>query len=233
MPRSSPLGMPISHGMQTSLPRQNYDHRIRKAICESRDPDLFPELDIPNSTIRTWLHRGVPDVITSELVDREHSELLLENRVLRRRVALLGAIVGAFVAFVRVSKTRLEFHRIPEGGSKRVLLRAIERSRKVMPLTAVLQIVGISPRRNLDTRRMDISRPTIAPNRAVRSWYRRISASRSVRSRTAESQLTTSGTPRWIQLRMVERGILRLGNRSRSPESKIASRILWSYVRRV
>ena len=147
MLRSSPLGMPISHGMQTSLPRQSYDHRIREAICESRDPDLFPELEIPNSTIRSWLHRGVPDVITSELVNREHSELLAENRVLRRRVALLGAIVGAFVALVRVSKTRLEFDRIPEGGSKRILLRAIERTRKVMPLTAVLRIVGISPTR--------------------------------------------------------------------------------------
>jgi len=68
--------MPIRLGMQISVPRQSYDHRIREAICESRDPDLFPELDIPNSTIRSWLHRGLPDVITSELVDREYSELL-------------------------------------------------------------------------------------------------------------------------------------------------------------
>jgi len=36
---------------------------------------------------------------------------------------------------------------MPEGGSKRVLLRAIERSKKAMPLTAVLRIVGISPTR--------------------------------------------------------------------------------------
>ncbi len=78
--------------MQTSLPRQIYDHRIREAICESRDPGLFPELNIPNSTIRSWLHRGVPDVVTSELVGRDHSELLAENRALRRKVALLGAI---------------------------------------------------------------------------------------------------------------------------------------------
>ncbi len=146
-PRSGPFGLPISHGMQTSLPRQSYDHRIREAICESRDPDLSPELNIPNSTIRSWLHRGVPDVVTCKLVGRDYSELLEENRELRRRVALLGAIVGIFVALVRVSKTRLEFDRMPEGGSKRVLLRAIERSKKVMPLTAVLRIVGISPTR--------------------------------------------------------------------------------------
>ena len=58
-----------------------------------------------------------------------------------------------FVALVRVSKTRLEFDRIPEDGSKRVLLRAIERSKKVMPLTAVLRIVGISPSRYYSWRR--------------------------------------------------------------------------------
>jgi len=85
--------------------------------------------------------------VTADLVGRDHSELLAENRELRRRVALLGAIVRVFVALVRVSKTRLEFDRIAEGGSKRVLLRAIERSKKVMPLTAALRIVGISPSR--------------------------------------------------------------------------------------
>ena len=101
----------------------------------SRKIPVFSELNVPNPTIRSWLHRGVADVITSELVDRERSDLLAENRVLQRRVALLGAIVGAFVALVRVSKTRLEFDRVPEVGSKRILLRAIERSKKVMPLT--------------------------------------------------------------------------------------------------
>ena len=109
--------MPISPGMQTSLPRRSYDYRIREAICESRDPGLFPELNIPNSTIRSWLHRGVPDVVTSELVGGDRSELLAESRALRRRVALLGAMVGVLVALLRVSKSRLEFERIPEGRS--------------------------------------------------------------------------------------------------------------------
>ncbi len=45
----------------------------------------------------------MPDVLTSELVNCEHSELLAENRELRRRVALLGAIVGVFVAFEKAA----------------------------------------------------------------------------------------------------------------------------------
>jgi hypothetical protein len=85
--------------------------------------------------------------MTADLVSQDRSELLAENRELQRRVALLGAIVSVFVALVRVSKARLEFDRIPERGSKRVLLRAIEGSKKVMPLTAALRIVEISPSR--------------------------------------------------------------------------------------
>ena len=121
--------------MQSFLPRRSYDYRIREAICESGDPDLFPELNIPSSTIRSWLRRGVPDVVSSELAGGNHLELLAEDRELRRRVALLGAVVGVLVALLRVSKTRLDLERIPESDSKRILLRAIERSKKVMPLT--------------------------------------------------------------------------------------------------
>jgi hypothetical protein len=33
--------------------RRSYDHRIREIICETGDPDLFPELKIPRSTIRS------------------------------------------------------------------------------------------------------------------------------------------------------------------------------------
>ena len=98
--------------MQSFLPRRSYDYRIREAICESGDPDLFPELNIPSSTIRSWLHRGVPDVVSSELAGGNHLELLAENRELRRRVALLGAVVGVLVALLRVSKTRIDLERV-------------------------------------------------------------------------------------------------------------------------
>lgn len=133
--------------MQSILPRRSYDYRIREAICESGDPDLFPELNIPSSTIRSWFHRGVPDVVTSELVDCGQAQFLVENRELRRRVALLGAIVGVLVALLRVAKTRFDFERIPESDSKRALLRAITRSKKAVPLNAVLRVAGISPSR--------------------------------------------------------------------------------------
>jgi len=133
--------------MQATLPRRSYDHRIREAICETRDPDLFPELQIPGSTIRCWLHRGAADVETVGVLEEGRLNLLAQNRELQRRVALLGAMVGVLVALIRVSKYRLDFERIPDANSKRVLLRAIERSKKAMPLSASLRLAGISASR--------------------------------------------------------------------------------------
>jgi putative transposase len=139
--------VPIRHRMQATLPRRSYDHRIREAICETRDPDLFPELRIPDSTIRCWLHRGASDVETVEVLHDDRLKLLAQNRELQRRVAFLGAMVGVFVALIRVSKSRLDFERTPDANSKRLILRAIDRSKKAMSLTASLRMAGISASR--------------------------------------------------------------------------------------
>jgi hypothetical protein len=60
-------------------------------ICESGDPCLFPELKISRSTIRSWLHRGIPDVVTCGSLSAEKTELLTELQELRHRVLREGA----------------------------------------------------------------------------------------------------------------------------------------------
>jgi hypothetical protein len=133
--------------MQTSLARRVYDHRIQEAICASGDRGLFPELQIPQSTIRNWIHRGIPDVVTCETVDFDRAELVAEVEALRQRTALLGAVVGLLMAMLRASNVRFEYERLQGGGAKQSLLRAIERAGKVLPLDASLRIVKLSPSR--------------------------------------------------------------------------------------
>jgi hypothetical protein len=118
--------------------RRTYDYRIQEAICESGDRDLFPELEIPPSTIRSWIHRGAPDVVTCDLLVRDRADLLAEIRRYQQRTALLGAIVGLLIGVLRISKVQLDYERLPDGDAKRILLRAIERAGKALPLSAAL-----------------------------------------------------------------------------------------------
>ena len=84
--------------MQTSHSRRTYDYRIQEAICETGDRDLFPDLEIPRSTIRSWIHRGVPDVVTCcDLAVRDRADLLAEIHQYQHRAALLGAVVGLLI----------------------------------------------------------------------------------------------------------------------------------------
>ena len=122
--------------MTISHPRQSYDHRIREAICETGDRDLFPDLKIPRSTIRSWIRRGLPDVVTCDLAVGDSSDLVVENRELRHRTELLGAVIGLLIAMLRVSKVQFEYERLPEGDSKERLLRAIGRASRALPLHA-------------------------------------------------------------------------------------------------
>ena len=133
--------------MKTLHARRTYDYRIQEAICESGDRDLFPELNIPRSTIRSWIHRGTTDVVACGFADDERAELVAEIEKLRRRAALLGAVVGLLIALLRTSKIKLDDERVPEGNAKRMLLRAIKRARKVLPLNTALRITRLSPSR--------------------------------------------------------------------------------------
>jgi len=133
--------------MQTSHARRTYDYRIQEAICKSGDRELYPELDIPRSTIRSWIHRGAPEVITGEQAIYDRVQLVAEIHALRQRTALLGAVVGLLIAMLHVSKIRFGYERLPEGDAKRIILRAIERAGRVLSLNAALRIVRLSPSR--------------------------------------------------------------------------------------
>jgi putative transposase len=138
---------PIRFKWKLSTLDGTYDYRIQEAICETGDRDLFPELNIPRSTIRSWIHRGTTDVVSGDFRIRDRTELVAEIENLRRRTALLGAVVGLLIAMLRVSKARLDYERLPEGETKRILLRAIGRTGKILPLNAALRIVRLSSSR--------------------------------------------------------------------------------------
>jgi len=140
--------------METLHSRRTYDYRIQEAICESGDRELFPELNIPRSTIRSWIDRGLPDVVSCGLAADDHAELVAQIERLRHRTALLGAVVALLVAVLRASKIQLDYERIPDGDTKSILLRDLDRTRKVLPLRAALRITRLSASRYHGSRRV-------------------------------------------------------------------------------
>ncbi len=64
--------------MEALHSRRTYDYRIQEAICESGDRELFPELNIPRSTIRSWIHRGTTEVVTCEFAAHDYAERVVE-----------------------------------------------------------------------------------------------------------------------------------------------------------
>jgi putative transposase len=216
--------------MQTTQSRRTYDHRIKNTILESGDRNLFPELEIPESTVRSWIHRGVSEAVTSEFVNYDRSSLISEIHALRQRTTLLAGVVGLLVAMLRASKNRVDYERFAEGKSKAVLIRAIDRASKVLPLTSALRIARISPSRYHSWRELEAgcelddqpSCPRVRPTRLTPD--------------EVESMRTfaESGDHRHMSLRALALHAQRVGQVVASPTTwyRMARKFAWGRPRR-
>ena len=108
---------------------------------------IATEIGVPRSTAVGWLRAEPQEVVTIDVLDTETVGLQAEVLRLRRRVRILGTLVGLLLALVRVSRVKLDGLRLPEGSARTALLRAVERARGVLPLRAALRVLGISPSR--------------------------------------------------------------------------------------
>ena len=134
----------------THRERRSYDHRIKAQVAATGDPNLFPELQIPRSTALSWIRRGVGEVVVVEpgiKVENHHLDRIAK---LEHRVSMLTAVLRLVLALLRVSGFGLDVNRIPNAGGKQRLLSAVERARKIMPLTAALRVLGLSAGRYHD-----------------------------------------------------------------------------------
>ena len=216
--------------MQTAQSRRNYDHRIREAILESGDRELFPELEIPKSTIRSWIHRGLPDVVTSELGTCDRAALICEIHALRRRTALLTGVVGLLAAMLRVSKYRTEYDRYSDCRSKAALLRAIERASRVLPLRSALRIARLSHSRYHSWRQLEAGCELDDQPSCPRVRPTRLTAAEIESMRT----LAESSEHRHMSLRALALHAQRIGKVVASPSTwyRFARKLAWGRPRR-
>jgi len=122
-------------------PRRTYDHRIREAIVASGDPNLFPELNIPPSTTRTWLKAREHNVVA---VRSDETQIYVRVARLEKQLRVLREVVRLLLAWKQASGVVLDHQRLIDGARKKTLLRAINRARNSMPLKAAVHVVGLT-----------------------------------------------------------------------------------------
>ncbi len=128
----------------TTRIRRRYDHRLRDLVRSAGDIGHATQLGIPRSTAHGWLASSQPEVVTVDVADMDLIVLQNEVLVLRKRVEWLVALLRLLVVLLKVTGASLNYTRISDGSSKVSLLRAIERSRSVLPLRTVLRVLRLS-----------------------------------------------------------------------------------------
>ena len=99
--------------------RRSYDHRIRAAVVATGNPHLFPKLDIPRATARTWIRRGSRKVVAAANDGpADVAELRAELAELRIKAEMYLAIASVFLVVTRVLGLKLDNRRLPDGPDK-------------------------------------------------------------------------------------------------------------------
>ena len=94
------------------------------------------------------MRRGMPEVVTLDVLDSDDGELRAQIVRLENRVRMLLAVVRLLFCVFRISGVRLDGDRVPSGEGKTKLLGAIEHARTSLKLTVVLRLIGLSPPRH-------------------------------------------------------------------------------------
>ncbi len=134
---------------------RRYDHRLRDLVRSTEDIGHATRRGVPRSTARGWLTPARAEVVTVDIVDMARVNLQQDVLALRKRVEWLSALLRLVVVLLRVSGFSLACARLTDGTTKVSLLRAIDRSRSVLPLRVVLRVLRLSQSRYHSWKRQD------------------------------------------------------------------------------
>jgi putative transposase len=128
--------------------RRIYDHRIKILVAKSKNPDLFSELNIPQSNAYRWARNGPGKIVTSDLFDVGVEDLIInlkESEIARKRaeaLMMLQTVVAEAFGF------SIEWKRLPSSAAKAEVLGNIERACESADLKDCLEAINMSPARH-------------------------------------------------------------------------------------
>ena len=125
---------------------RSYDHRIKLMIAKSRDPNLFPEFEIPFSAAMQWVNHGVKPVVTFAF-EKGIEDLRLKVAQLEKRVAKIDATHRLVVFTFKVFGLQIQYTRLPSEDAKSMLLAAVQGAARIVSLAVCLEAIGLSAAR--------------------------------------------------------------------------------------
>ncbi len=131
----------------TTRTQKKYDHRLKDLVRSTKDITCAVRHGVPQSTARGWLKTPATKVITIDVVHLDAIRLQQEVLQLRTRLLKLSALLRVVLVVLKLSGYSLNHARVPDGKEKRLLLRAIERSRPTLPLRSLLRVIRLSQSR--------------------------------------------------------------------------------------
>jgi transposase InsO family protein len=126
---------------------RSYDHRVRNASAKSQNPDLFPELNIPKSTAKSWIQRGIKPVVTSSSFDLPYDELIQDLETVKNKLAKQEVGNKLTVTVFRIFGFQIQYKRLPSSESKTLLIECVNAAAKVLGLSVCLELIGLSKSR--------------------------------------------------------------------------------------
>jgi transposase InsO family protein len=141
----------------TAPRRRSYDHRLRLAIATTGDPTLFPRVEIPASTRRSWTTRPAPNVVALHREDQELVELQVALARAEASNARLRAVIRLLLALTTVLGGCLGNRRVHEAADKARLLAAVRRAEPVLGRAASLRVLDLTPARLREWKRRQLA----------------------------------------------------------------------------
>ena len=124
-----------------------YDHRLKLAIIESQNPNLFPQLQIPRNTAMEWIRHGIRDVVTIPEASYDSEHLLVNYQNLKNELEQVKVKFELSWTTFRMFGYQIQYKRIDSIEHKRQLVDTIKKFKQVISLEICLTVIGLSSAR--------------------------------------------------------------------------------------
>lgn len=129
------------------MQRRRYDHRIKRIFYESQDPSLFPELNIPRTTIMTWIKNPPKEVISLKHFDKNNEELQVDIEESKVKILKLEALLILMKQVRILFETYYGKLKLNTMEFKTKFINSIKETCQSVSLKESLEIIGIHPAR--------------------------------------------------------------------------------------